>query len=176
MPHTIQNAATGEEITFLLGAAETGGAYTESIVKLPPNGEGPPLHVHPYQEEYFEALEGSLGLTVGERKIILQPGQSFTVPAGVPHNCFAVRGATVRCRAIWKPSLHIEYLLSEIFSSANRRKSKSPSAFDAAFVLHQLRGEYFLAGKIPAWLQRTLFALFAFLGKTFGLVRSAKIN
>ncbi|HNE28296.1 MAG TPA: cupin domain-containing protein [Saprospiraceae bacterium] len=174
MKNTIENRATGERITFIRRAIDTRGAFTESILRLPSGSRGPALHVHPMQEEYLEAIEGPLGLTVGKRSIILRPGQSFTVPAGIPHRLFALRGQNATCRIIWKPSLHIEYLLEEFFDSANRRNGSDPSMLEAAYVLHQLRGEFYLAGGIPAWLQQLAFAAFALLGKSFGFVKSSK--
>ena len=175
MKNTIENRATGQRITFVRRAGDTNDAFTESILRLPPGSREPALHVHPRQEEYFEALEGPVGLTIGKRSIILRPGQSFTVPAGIPHRFFALRGQSATCRVIWKPSLHIEYLLEEFLDSANRHRGSEPSLLEAAYVLHQIDGEYFLAGGMPPWFQRMAFAVFALLGKSFGMVKCSKI-
>ncbi|MBL7803141.1 MAG: cupin domain-containing protein [Saprospiraceae bacterium] len=174
MQTRIENQATGTQIIVVRPAAETGGAFTETIIVLPAGAQGPPLHLHPLQEEHFETLEGILGIRVGNRTVVVPPGRSFTVPPGVPHSWFGVGGRAVRCRAIWKPSLHIEYLMEELTQSANRRKSKSPSLLEAAYVLHRIRGEYFLAGAFPKELQILLFAILALLGKSFGLVKAKR--
>lgn len=47
-------------------------------------GEGPNLHVHPY-DEIFNILEGRAEFTVGERTLIAEAGDIVIGPANVPH-------------------------------------------------------------------------------------------
>lgn len=47
-------------------------------------GEGPNLHVHPY-DEIFHILNGSAEFTVGSKKIIAKEGDLVIGPANVPH-------------------------------------------------------------------------------------------
>ena len=47
-------------------------------------GEGPKLHVHPY-EEVFVIQEGSATYTIGSTTLEAKAGQIAIVPAGVPH-------------------------------------------------------------------------------------------
>ena len=48
-------------------------------------GEGPNLHVHPY-DEVFHILEGNAEFTVGNRKFIAAEGAIVIGPANVPHS------------------------------------------------------------------------------------------
>ena len=48
-------------------------------------GEGPNLHVHPY-DEVFHILEGNAEFTVGDRKFIATEGAIVIGPANVPHS------------------------------------------------------------------------------------------
>lgn len=48
-------------------------------------GEGPNLHVHPY-DEVFYILEGRAEFTVGEKKFIAEEGAIVIGPANVPHS------------------------------------------------------------------------------------------
>lgn len=48
-------------------------------------GDGPPLHTHPW-EEWFRVLTGRLRLVIGERVVDLGPGEGALVPAGTPHS------------------------------------------------------------------------------------------
>lgn len=48
-------------------------------------GEGPNLHVHPY-DEVFHILEGRAEFTVGEKKFIAEEGAIVIGPANVPHS------------------------------------------------------------------------------------------
>ena len=49
-----------------------------------PNG-GPPLHIHPFQDEWFYVLEGEYFFQVGEEKFQMKPGDTIFLPKNVPH-------------------------------------------------------------------------------------------
>lgn len=51
---------------------------------LTPKG-GPPLHIHPYQDEWFYVIEGEYSFKVGEQKFALKPGDTIFLPRNVPH-------------------------------------------------------------------------------------------
>lgn len=166
--------ATGETIEFIKTGRETNGEYVEIIVKLPASGEGPRTHRHVFQTEYFEAIHGKLGLDCGDQKIILQPGESFTVPVNTLHKCYSVDGQEIQFKAVFRPALSIEYLLTEMFESSNRNKSSEPTAFDACYIIKQTNGEYFL-GDFSEFFQKHIFPLIIWIGKTFSLIK-AKAN
>lgn len=171
MDKIIQLKATGETITFTKSTTETNGQFVETLVTLPASGEGPPTHRHVLQSEMFEAIDGQLGLDCGDKKIVLEPGQSYTVPANTLHSCYSPNGKEIKFKATFTPALSIEYLLTEMFEACNRKNSKDPSAFDACFILRQAKGEYYL-GDVPPFIQQTIFPLTAIFGKLFGLVKA----
>ncbi len=49
-----------------------------------PHG-GPPLHLHPYQDEYFYIIEGEYLFQVGEEKYTMKPGDTIFLPRNVQH-------------------------------------------------------------------------------------------
>lgn len=51
---------------------------------LTPNG-GPPLHIHPFQDEWFYILEGEYLFQVGEEQFELKSGDTIFLPRQVPH-------------------------------------------------------------------------------------------
>ena len=51
---------------------------------LTPNG-GPPLHFHPYQDEWFYVIEGDYLFQVGEDKYKLNAGDTIFLPRNVQH-------------------------------------------------------------------------------------------
>lgn len=167
MPTTITLHATGETVTF----TETGGDRLVMHVTLPAGKDGPPLHIHTRQSETFTAREGRLGLVCGDQEIVLEPGQSHTVPPGTPHRYYSADGGALAFTATFSPALGMEYILTEIFASCNRRQSKDPTPFDGMYVLFQARGEYLLAG-VPVFVQRFVFPAMAFAGKRLGLVKA----
>lgn len=51
---------------------------------LTPNG-GPPLHIHPYQDEWFYVVEGEYLFQVGQTKYHMKGGDTIFLPRKVPH-------------------------------------------------------------------------------------------
>lgn len=171
MNKTIEIKATGEKINFIKTSHDTNGQFVETLVTLPASGEGPRAHRHVLQTECFEAIEGQLGLDCGKKKIVLQPGQSFTVPANKFHRCYSVDGKDIKFKATFNPALSIEYLLTEMFESSNRANSKEPSTFDACYIILQTKGEYFLSD-FSELFQKTVFPVIVMIGKVLGKVKA----
>jgi quercetin dioxygenase-like cupin family protein len=46
---------------------------------------GPPLHIHPYQDEYFYILEGEYQFQVDQDKYHLRPGDTIFLPRNIQH-------------------------------------------------------------------------------------------
>jgi quercetin dioxygenase-like cupin family protein len=53
-------------------------------IGLTPNG-GPPLHIHPYQDEWFYVIEGEYKFQVGEEKYQMKAGDTIFLPRNVQH-------------------------------------------------------------------------------------------
>lgn len=51
---------------------------------LTPNG-GPPLHIHPFQDEWFYVIEGEYLFQVGEDKYEMKAGDTIFLPRNVQH-------------------------------------------------------------------------------------------
>ena len=51
---------------------------------LTPNG-GPPLHIHPEQDEWFYVIEGDYLFVVGKDKYQIKAGDTIFLPRKVPH-------------------------------------------------------------------------------------------
>jgi quercetin dioxygenase-like cupin family protein len=82
---TIENPATGERLTFRQTSRDTGGEYVVVETALQPGATVAAAHVHPYQTERFEVVEGTVGLQVGREQVEAGPGEVVTVEPGVAH-------------------------------------------------------------------------------------------
>ena len=71
-------------ITVKVGSTDVAGRYCVIEVETPP-GRGPDLHIHLAQNELFFVLKGRIGVVCGEQRIVLNAGDSFLAPLGVPH-------------------------------------------------------------------------------------------
>jgi mannose-6-phosphate isomerase-like protein (cupin superfamily) len=99
--------AFGEQITFKLTAADTGGTFTLGLDQVPPGG-GPPLHHHLNEDEVFMVLEGRIEYFIENRWIELGPGGVVLAPRNVPHR-FRNRGD--------KPARHWTFFMPSGFET-----------------------------------------------------------
>jgi quercetin dioxygenase-like cupin family protein len=76
--------AFGDEVTILLGAAETGGKHAVFTTVTPPGG-GPPPHYHLNEDESFYVLEGRVEFLKDNAWVEVPVGTSVFTPRGVVH-------------------------------------------------------------------------------------------
>lgn len=83
------NPRCKEKIVIRTPAAQTGGERAVMDLYVEPGGFAAGYHVHPFSEEIFTLVRGSLRVHLGGRDIILdEVGQTVTVPAGTVHRWF----------------------------------------------------------------------------------------
>jgi len=87
LPRTIENRLTGERVTFLATAEETGGEYVRIRNKTSADAQGVVMHYHLSYTEAFEVLEGRLDMRVGDEDnhLVLGEGESVFVPLYTAH-------------------------------------------------------------------------------------------
>jgi quercetin dioxygenase-like cupin family protein len=72
-------------LTFKATSAETGGSMTAIVTVVAPGSEGPPLHVHPEQDEFIYVLDGSFTVKLGDDLIDAKAGSFVFISRGAPH-------------------------------------------------------------------------------------------
>lgn len=65
-------------------AEDTAGSCGMLEALVPP-GEGPPLHVHEREDEFFRVLSGRFGFWCAEEYVELTSGDCIVLPRGIPH-------------------------------------------------------------------------------------------
>lgn len=65
-------------------ADKTGGCFGLLEADIPA-GEGPPLHVHEHEEEFFRVLSGRFLFVCGDSETELSEGGCVLLPRGIPH-------------------------------------------------------------------------------------------
>lgn len=110
LAQTVSHRYTGETVTFLETASQTNGAHLLIEVKLPPHGDGPPLHTHDVFTESFECVKGQLTLKyeTNKNELHLQVGETFTAPIGVPHTFLNRSSEELIFRVKLTPPRHFE--------------------------------------------------------------------
>ena len=166
----LENPVTGEVLVFQRTSEETNGesVLVETIVR--PNGFVAAAHVHPYQTERFEILDGLVGLRIGDDELVAEPGDVAVVAAGVPHRFWNAGEREARFLCEVRPALQFESLIETMFTLAaegktNRRGMPNP------LRLAVIAREHFDTVRLPfppAVLQRAALAIGAPLGKALG--------
>jgi mannose-6-phosphate isomerase-like protein (cupin superfamily) len=165
---SIFNPATGETIEFTATAMDgkdlvrfkwrsmPGGAITE--------------HIHPHQQERFTITAGEAHFSVDGEEHILGPGESITVPAGVPHSEGNPGAAEIEGIVELRPALHSKEMheafagLAAEGKTTSRGAPKNPLQLGATFwhFRHESR-----ATAPPIWLQNIMLPALWALAKVF---------
>lgn len=78
---------------------------------------GPPRHVHPHQDEWFFAIEGTFRFEIGERNYTLKAGDSILAPRNVPHVWAFAGSGTGRILVSFSPAGKMEAFFDHIAAS-----------------------------------------------------------
>jgi len=167
---TLVNPVSGETLTFVETAAQTGGDYTVVECRVRPGGGVPMAHVHPHQSETFEVLEGELTLRAGRDKLVARPGDVVTVMPGQVHKFWNAGESVARFRCTVTPALEFERFIETMFAlAADGKLSKRgmPSPLRLAVIANAHFADS-RAPYLPAWLQKAGLATGAALGGLLG--------
>ena len=124
---TIFNPIIKDNITFVKTSADTNGELTWLSVELAPKG-GNDLHFHENFEETFIAVEGTLGITLEDKELFLEPGESMTVPINVLHRFYNPNNHSIRFETKVKPAnRNLEEFLQIIYGLARDGKTNKKS-------------------------------------------------
>jgi quercetin dioxygenase-like cupin family protein len=166
----LENPVTGEVLVFHRTSEETNGesVLVETIVR--PRGFVAAAHVHPYQTERFEVVEGLLGIRIGQDEILARPGDVAVVPPGTAHRFWNAGDTEARFLCEVRPALLFESLIETMFTLAaegrtNRKGLPNPLRLA---VIAKAHFDTVRLPFPPAWLQRAGLALGAPLGRALG--------
>jgi quercetin dioxygenase-like cupin family protein len=167
---TIENPITGERVTFLKTSAETDGELVVIDATVAPGGFVAAEHLHPYQSERFEILEGEIEFKLGKEVVTARPGDVVMVEPGTSHQFRNLGNEEIRFRTEVRPALSFETFLQTMFGLASEGKTNKegmPNPFRLAVIMD----EHFDLVRLPfppAWVQRVGLALASPLGLLFG--------
>jgi mannose-6-phosphate isomerase-like protein (cupin superfamily) len=134
-----------------------------------PGFAGPPLHIHPHQEERYDVLDGVLDVFIDGRWREVGPGESITVPAGTPHTIRNLHAEEMRAVNVHAPALGFpRYMaaLHELVHSGKVRAlpPKDPRSAIYLSMLFAQHGRTLVSVKPPQRLMQIL----ALVGRRLG--------
>ncbi|MGD0887922.1 MAG: cupin domain-containing protein [Acidobacteriaceae bacterium] len=74
---------------------------------------GPPVHIHPHQEEWFYVMEGEVLFQVGESRRTLRSGESLLGPRGIAHGFVGVGAKSAHMLIAFSPAGSMEAFFRE---------------------------------------------------------------
>jgi quercetin dioxygenase-like cupin family protein len=166
----LENPVTGEVLVFHRTSEETMGksVLVETIVR--PHGFVAATHVHPYQTERFEVLEGLIGLRVGDEELLTRAGDIAVVAPGTPHRFWNAGASEARFLCEIRPALRFESLIETMFTLAAGGKTNGkgmPNPLRLA-VIAKAHFDTVRLPFPPVILQRAALAVGAPLGRMLG--------
>jgi quercetin dioxygenase-like cupin family protein len=167
---TIENPVTGERLVFKQTSAETNGEYVLFECFVKPSGFVAAAHVHPFQEERFQVLDGSVSFRIDGQELTAGPGDAVLVAAGRKHQFWNAGDEEVRFACEVRPALQFEQLIETMFSLAKNGKTNKkgmPNPLRLA-VIARAHFDTVRLPFPPVWMQRIGLALGAPLGRLLG--------
>ena len=71
------------------------GEFMKAGIVTKPEGEGPPLHMHPNEEQFTLVLKGKLHVILGDQDFIAKEGDLVHIPRFTQHRSRPVDGPAV---------------------------------------------------------------------------------
>jgi quercetin dioxygenase-like cupin family protein len=167
---TINNPVTGQTISFLQTAKDTGGALLEMESCFAPHSKEPVAHFHPFQQEVFTVLEGCICVRMNNQVATYYKDDVITMPANTIHSMW--NDSNITARVNWKvqPALETEVFFETAMGLAADGKVNQngmPSLFQTALLVKRFRNEFRLA-KPPAIIQKIVFNILSPMARLAG--------
>jgi len=167
---SIENPVTGERLVFKKTSAETNGDYVLFECFVKPSGFVAAAHVHPFQEERFQVIDGTAMFRIDGQELPAEPGDTILVARGRKHQFWNAGDEEVRFACEVRPALDFERLIETMFTLAQDGKTNKkgmPNPLRLA-VIAQAHFDTVRLPFPPAWMQRVGLALGAPLGRMLG--------
>ncbi len=169
---TLQNRHTGE-VLELRRQHRNGELFLELRGTLPARREGPPLHIHHFEDEEGLVTAGTLSVEIAGRRIDAVPGQSVRLPRGVAHRWWNEGDQPLAFEGRTRPVIDLDRYLQAIFEVMNAGAPNRPPLFYLAHVaLRHRRTQTVLV--MPPLLQAILFRMVVVLGTLLGRYRGTE--
>lgn len=167
---TIVNVRTGQKMTFLETWTETNGTQLKIDCISPVSSEKEKSHFHPYQENRFTILNGSLHFIINGKEQIANVGDIISIPKNVPHSFYNSGNTDAHYIQEFFPALKIDSLFETFFALARDgklNKKGTPNMLRTALILLYFEKEIRLTQ--PNWiLQKITFKLLAPIARLMG--------
>jgi len=169
--HVFDNPSTGEHTVILTDPFTHPDRTMVGELTARPGTRVAGPHIHPKAVERFHVRRGTVGFNIDGNELLLGPGESAEVPAGVVHDWWQVGDEEARVVVDVTPGDRATQVGLTMFGLARDGKANRrgmPSILQAAVTMHEFSDVALMASP-PAWVQRLLYAALAPVGRVAGL-------
>lgn len=166
---TLINRHSGERLQ-MRRIRRDGEMWLELQGTLPPNQDGPPLHIHFKENEGGTVMAGTLSAEVDGVQVRIERGGPVRLPMGSAHRWWNGGNETLQFDGFAKPVIDLDRFLSAIFDVLNSGPARRPPVFYMAHLLwrHRKTQTVLIA---PQWIQAVLFPTIVLVGTLLGRYR-----
>lgn len=166
---TLNNRHTGECL-HMRRVRRDGEMCLELEGTLPPNHDGPPLHIHFKEHEEGTVTAGTLAAVVDGVEVRIEQGGLVRLPMGSAHRWWNGGTETLRFDGVVTPVIDLDRYLAAIFDVMNSGPARRPPLFYMAHLSwrHRKTQTVLVA---PQWIQAVLFPTIVLVGTLLGRYR-----
>jgi len=140
---------------------------------LPPHRQGPPLHIHYFEDEEGSIVAGTLSAEVDGRRVTAGPGETVRLPRGIPHRWWNDGDQPLVFEGRTRPAVDLDRYLQAVFDVMNAGAPNRPPLFYIAYVdLRHRRTQAVLI--MPGVIQAVVFRAVVIVGAILGRYRGTE--
>jgi quercetin dioxygenase-like cupin family protein len=166
----IVNPRTGQRMIFILTSKDTNGELLRIECFSAPSGVKEPEHVHPYQENRFEVISGSLMFCIAGKERQVNAGETISIPPKTAHLFWNGSDQEIHYIQEFRPALDSELFFEKLFGLARDGKLNdqgTANLFQMSVFIPRFWNELRVT-KPPEIMQRILFGLLRPVAKLLG--------
>jgi mannose-6-phosphate isomerase-like protein (cupin superfamily) len=166
---TLNNRHTGERL-HMRRVRRNGVTSLELSGTLPPNHDGPPLHVHFKEDEGGVVVTGTLAAMVDGVEVRVEKGGPVRLPMGSAHRWWNGGADTLQFDGVVTPLVDLDRFLAGIFDVMNAGTEQRPPVFYMTHLVWRYRKTQTVL-IAPRWIQAVLFPTVVLVGTLLGRYR-----
>jgi len=166
---TLANRHTGEQLQ-LRRIVLDGVMCLELRGTVPPHQDGPPLHIHYYEDEEGTVGAGTLSAEVDGRHLQIDAGGTARLPKGSAHRWWNAGDDTLMFEGLARPVVDLDVYLAAAFDVLNSGPANRPPLFYLAHLAWRHRKTQTVLFA-PRWAQAIIVPLLVLVGTILGRYR-----
>ena len=163
---------TGERLVLHRARDSRGVEELYLAGSLPPHREGPPLHIHAFEDEHGEVVSGTLAAMLDGKTLSIPAGGSARFPKGRAHRWWNAGDDELVFRGVATPVVDLDRFLQALFEVVNAGPANRPPLFYLAHVLYRHRKTQTTL-IMPPVLQAVALPIVVLMGTLLGKYRGS---